>query len=496
VIRLLLRGEPPGRILCLTFTKAAAAHMANQVLKTLRGWVALDDAALDGVLEKFDGRMPSPERRARARRLFATALETPGGLKVQTIHAFCDRVLHQFPFEAGVPAGFTVMEETAEADLLRRAQSEVLLEATRDPTSDLGKALALAVSTDTDSKLADIFNEVVRARRKFAHLLESEGLKRAEEAMCGQLNLTPGDTVGAVEAEILKSEFLPQSEWESIAETLIALGGNPMHRGEELAEAAAESPPVEAYLSVFLTTKGKLRGEKDFGKAELRATEPVLQRLLAECARIAPLIERRRAAQALERTCALNLLGRAMIVRYEEMKRARGALDYDDLVGKTAALLENEAAAWVHYKLDGGIDHILIDEAQDTSPEQWDVIRALTKEFFAGKGASERRRTIFAVGDEKQSIFGFQGADPKSFDEMRAVFQRSVQDAGLDFQPGRLALSFRSAGGIIKAVDRVVGEPAAFQGLSQPGNETRSVHEAIRSDAPALVEIWDPVQVP
>jgi len=129
VIRLLLRGEPPGRILCLTFTKAAAAHMANQVLKTLRGWVALDDAALDRELARVDSEKPSRERRARARRLFATALETPGGLKVQTIHAFCDRVLHQFPFEAGVPAGFTVMEETAEADLLRRAQSEVLLEA-------------------------------------------------------------------------------------------------------------------------------------------------------------------------------------------------------------------------------------------------------------------------------------------------------------------------------------------------------------------------------
>ncbi|HVT56603.1 MAG TPA: UvrD-helicase domain-containing protein, partial [Xanthobacteraceae bacterium] len=192
--------------------------------------------------------------------------------------------------------------------------------------------------------------------------------------------------------------------------------------------------------------------------------------------------------------CALNLLGRAMIARYEEMKRARGALDYDDLVGKTADLLENQAAAWVHYKLDGGIDHILIDEAQDTSPEQWSVIRALTKEFFAGKGASERVRTIFAVGDEKQSIFGFQGADPKSFDEMRRLFEKTIRYAELEFRPEKLALSFRSADGIIKAVDRVFGEPAAFQGLSQPGDETKTVHEAIRSDAPALVEIWDPVQ--
>lgn len=249
VIRLLLRGTPPGRILCLTFTKAAAAHMANQVLKTLRGWVRLDDDTLDRKLALIDGGKPSPERRANARRLFATALETPGGLKVQTIHAFCDRILHQFPFEARVPAGFKVLDESSEAELLQRAQADVLREAAREPSSDLGKALALAVSTDTDSKLAEIFDEVVRARRKLLYLLDTDGLARAEQEICGALGLRPGDTRAAVEAEILNSEFLPRSEWASLAEALIALGGNPKARGAQLAEAAAERDPhaIDAY---------------------------------------------------------------------------------------------------------------------------------------------------------------------------------------------------------------------------------------------------------
>ncbi len=496
VIRLLLRGEPPGRILCLTFTKAAAAHMANQVLKTLRGWVALDDDALDEKIVSIDGGKPSAERRAQARRLFATALETPGGLKVQTIHAFCDRILHQFPFEARVPAGFTVLEEAAEADLLQRARAGSLLEAARDPESELGKALSLAVSTGSDSSLADVFDEVVRTRQKLLYLLQPDGLARAEEAICGALGLVPGDTLEAAETEILSGKLLPRGEWVSVAETLVTLGGNAARRGEQLLEAAAENGPeaVEAYLSVFVTDKGTLRGEKDFGKAELRASEPVLQRLLTECARIEPLVERRRAAQALTRTSALNKLGRAIIGRYEEMKRARGALDYDDLVSKTADLLEDQAAAWVHYKLDGGIDHILIDEAQDTSPGQWKVVEHLTKEFFAGKGASDRKRTIFAVGDEKQSIFGFQGADPKSFDEMRRSFQTRVENAELRFEPKRLDLSFRSARGIVEAVDEVFGALENFRGLSSAAGETRSIHTAIRSDAPALVEIWDTVQ--
>jgi ATP-dependent helicase/nuclease subunit A len=497
VIRLLLRGVPPGRILCLTFTKAAAAHMANQVLKTLRGWVALDDAALDREIAKLDGRAPSPELRARARQLFATALETPGGLKVQTIHAFCDRVLHQFPFEAGVPAGFTVLEEAAEADLLQRARAEVLLDAARDPASDLGKALARAVSTDTDSNLANVFDEVVRTRRKLLHLLEPEGLERAEKTICGALGLSPDVTAAAVEAEILNSPFLPRSEWASIAHALIALGGNPKIRGEQLLEAANESDPhaIGAYLSVFCTQEGMIRVPSGFGGEKVREKEPVLQRLLAECARLVPLVERRRAAQALERTCALNRLGREIIARYEAMKHARGALDYDDLVNKTTDLLEDQSAAWVHYKLDGGIDHILIDEAQDTSPEQWKVVEHLAKEFFAGMGAADnRRRTIFAVGDEKQSIFGFQGADPKSFERMRRFFQARVEEAELKFEPRRLDLSFRSAAGIVEAVDEVFGTPETFGGLSTGENGTRTIHTAIRNDAPALVEVWDTVR--
>jgi ATP-dependent helicase/nuclease subunit A len=498
VIRLLLRGTPPSRVLCLTFTKAAAAHMANQVLKTLRSWVALDDAALDERLAAIDGGKPSATRRAEARRLFATALETPGGLKVQTIHAFCDRVLHQFPFEAGVPAGFTVLEESLEADLLQRARAGVLLEAARAPRSELGQALALAVSTDSDTRLADLFNEVVRARRKLLYLLNEDGLAQAERALCDALKFSPGDSVAAVEAEILASPHLPRSEWKAIADALIALGGNPKARGEQLAEAAGVSGPqaIEEYLSVFCTEKGTLRALSGFGGEKVRDKELVVQRLVAEFSRIEPLIERRRAAQAFERTGALNKLGRAMILRYEEMKRARGALDYDDLVSKTADLLENQAAAWVHYKLDGGIDHILIDEAQDTSPEQWKVVAELAKEFFAGEGASQRPRTIFAVGDEKQSIFGFQGADPKSFDEMQRSFQRQIEGAKQKFEPRRLDLSFRSAAGIVGAVDQVFSTPETFRGLSNKAGETHTIHTAIRGDAPALVEIWDAVPTP
>jgi len=499
-IRLLLAGEPPARILCLTFTKAAAAHMANQVLNTLREWAGLDDAALDERLAALDALPKSAARRAAARRLFATAIETPGGLKVQTIHAFCDRVLHQFPFEAHVPAGFEVLEESGENELLNRVRGSVLLEAANEPASELGRAFATAVAAATDKTLSEVFDEAVRARRNLRRLLDPDGLEQVQREIASALGLAARDSLNEIENKITSGEHLPRSEWASVAATLQAMSGNARARGEALAEAAAadREAAVDFYLSVFFTHEGKLRAESQFGSTALRAEHPALiQRLFDERDRLPKLLEKRRAAIAVERTQALNVIARAMIERYEQMKRARGVLDYDDLIGKTVDLLTNEAAAWVHYKLDGGIDHVLIDEAQDTSPEQWKIVEKLAEEFFVGHGArTDRLRTIFAVGDEKQSIFAFQGADPAGFHRMRLRFKKRLGDVGRTFHDGRLDLSFRSAAGIVKAVDAIFARPEAFWGLSKDPGEKNTVHQAIRGDVPALVEIWDTIAPP
>lgn len=499
-IRLLLAGVPPARILCLTFTKAAAAHMANQVLNTLREWVRLDDGALDERLAALEVLPKSDARRAAARRLFATAIETPGGLKVQTIHAFCDRVLHQFPFEAHVPAGFEVLEEAGGNELLNRVRGSVLLDAANEPASELGRAFATAVAAASDKSLSEVFDEAVRVRRSLRGLLEPGGLDRAKGEIVSALGLEARDTLGGIEKEIASGKYLPRGEWAGVAAALQAMNGNARARGESLVEAAAadRETAIDLYLSVFFTGESKLRAESQFGSAALRAEHPALfQRLFGERERLPQLLEKRRAAIALERTHALNVIARAMIERYEDMKRARGVLDYDDLIGKTVDLLTNQAAAWVHYKLDGGIDHILIDEAQDTSPEQWKIVDKLAEEFFVGHGARpDRARTIFAVGDEKQSIFAFQGADAAGFHRMRLQFKKRLSDVGQAFHDGRLDLSFRSAPGIVQAVDAIFAQPNAFRGLSKDPNEKNTVHQAIRGDVPALVEIWDTVAPP
>ncbi len=491
VIRLLLAGNAPARILCLTFTKAASANMANKVLQTLSHWVRLEDAALDAEIRKVSPLAPTPALRATARRLFAQALETPGGLKVQTVHAFCDRVLHQFPMEARVQAGFEVLDDVQEANLLRRARESVLIEAANEPAGELGRALAVVVATATDDSFNLALHEAVRGRRQLRRLDEEGG----DAALARALGLSPGDTSASVMAEIFAGTGLPRSEWKIAADTLLPLGGNAANCAAQLVravEAANDESAIEEYLDVFFTGKGEPRQQSGFGNKAAQAAWPDLYaRVFQECERLVALRSKLFAARAFERTSALLTLARATIARFESGKRDRGALDYSDLIERTADMLRDTGSAWVLYKLDGGIDHVLIDEAQDTSPEQWSVIEQLTEEFFAGAGAREdRKRTIFVVGDDKQSIFSFQGADPRLFGEMRGAFERRVKEAGKAFHSVPLLLSFRSAPGVLEAVDEVFKRPAAHAGLSS-GEEKGPIHEAIRTSAPALVEIWE-----
>jgi ATP-dependent helicase/nuclease subunit A len=493
VIRLLLDGVPPGRILCLTYTKAAAAHMANKVLEKLSTWVRLDDEKLDAEIAKVEPGKPSPQRRARARRLFSAALETPGGLKVQTIHAFCDRVLHMFPVEAQTPAGFDVLDDLGERDLIENARLQVLLDAGRYPSSQLGQALAHCIEIVGDDTIEKVIGEAVRARRN----LHGFNRDHAEAAMRASLGLHIDDTVTTITQRMLEGGAMPRREWEGAAHALQELGSkNATKIGDALLAAvhAPEAEIVETYLAVFLNAAGEPKADKTFGAAaDLARVERIRDWLFSERIRLADLLNTLHAVRERDRSVALLTIASAVVTRYQEAKARRGVLDFADLVTKTVGLLEREESAWVHFKLDGGIDHILVDEAQDTSPEQWRIIAKLAEEFFAGKGASDRPRTIFAVGDEKQSIFSFQGADPKRFDEMRRDFSKQIAASGEKLSMPRLLNSYRSVDVVLKAVDKVFLPPEARSGLTA-SDDAEPVHVAVRQKAPGMVEIWPPIK--
>src|SRR5262245_6517083 len=495
VIRLLLEGCEPARILCITFTKAAAANMAARVFDTLGHWIALDDEALDREMRAIGEISIGPRQRARARRLFASALDTPGGLKVQTIHAFCTRLLHQFPFEANVAARFTVLEERAEAELIDKLRLEVLMEAAARPDEALGRALETAITAAADQTFAEAVRETVAKRDVLnAWIAHAGGLAAAIDDLARALCLDPADTSDAVESEILTSPILPSAQWPALIAALVA--GSASDRSHaarlEAARNAAGSARVEAYLDIFCTQEGTAR-KTIVTKAFARTWPDFAECLANEQTRVCGLLERRRAVAARDRTAALITIATAIVTRYAAEKERRGLLDYDDLIDKTLAMLTSVNPSWVHYKLDLGIDHVLIDEAQDTSPKQWEVVRLLVSEFTAGAGArGTLTRSIFAVGDEKQSIFSFQDAAPHYFARKGRDFEAAFKASELAFVRVEFKYSFRSAPAVLDAVDAVFARPEAYAGLT--ADPVKTVHQAVREKAPGVVEIWPLVE--
>ncbi len=493
VTRLLLDGVKPERILCLTFTKAAAAEMRNRLAIQLGRWALAPQAKLDEEVEQLVDRPPDPAERIAARRLFARVLDAPGGINILTIHAFCQALLKRFPLEAGVAPGFDVLDEAEGQTLLRHAQDEQMEAlAHRDAPRPLVEALASVAGKISIAEYADLMTKLLGERAwLLARIGDEAGLRRVRARLADEMGCSPDDTVDSLGSNACLEAAFDAAGLRAAARALAKGGKQDVARADVIAGwlAAAEDRPalLPAYAKAFFTAKGEILARLAT-KAAITAMPGIEGVLRSEAERLAQVLDRLNGAALVERTMALLRLGLDIAGRYSRAKRRRAALDYDDLIVATRRLLESAAsAAWVLYKLDGGIDHVLVDEAQDTNPDQWEVIRRLTEEFFVGQGAVERSRTVFAVGDTKQSIFGFQRADPRKLKEMREWFAEQSRVAEQRFVPVDLNVSFRSTPAVLDAVDWVFGEVEAARGVAEPGGVT---HLPSRKDEPGRVELW------
>ena len=489
VIRLMLTGTEPSRIMCLTFTKAAAAEMANRLFERLSKWIALDDESLAGRLAELGSSDADEPLLERARQLFTRALETPGGLKIQTIHAFCERVLQLFPVEAGVVPHFTMLDDREALSLLQQARNTVLASAKADEATVLGAALldvANRVSPDDFDKL---LTQLLAQRASLRQLFDEEaGLERADSLLRAHLSLEQGLT----REVLLKGLSCEAEQYIQFAELLEQGTKTEIETARDIKTACARADVTLMDLrGVLLTDKDEARkwvaNKSTHDKHAWIDTfvRPDQDRLVTALGLMGDL-------ECMQATQSVLRLGSAIVREFEKAKRARGAYDFDDLITRTGELLRDRPdAAWVLYKLDGGIEHLLVDEAQDTSPMQWEIVRALTDEFFAGEGRHGRKpRTLFVVGDRKQSIYSFQGADPNVFERVLEDVKAHVIGAGQEFRAVDFSVSFRSAPEILAAVDHVFAPGAdARRGLDGDAPRDWS-HEANRRDVQGTVEIW------
>lgn len=481
VARLLLDGVSPQNILCLTYTKAAASEMQNRLFQRLGRWTMLEDTKLRSELAELGvvDTLTAKEI-AEARTLFARAVEAPGGLKIQTIHSFCAAILRRFPLEAGVSPQFTEIDERAQALLLDEVVERVADVPGPSPYDGIAAHF-------TGYDLHDILGAILSKASLFSDPVSKDDIWQAFSLGAGYC-----------EVDLEKDCFAPGDlqMLQALRDHLLTCDGNDLKSGAKLAAMNLGQldhrilPALEGLFLFGAKTKNPFSAKiGTFPTKKTQANLSFMPALDALMSRVEAVRQNRLALIAAQRTNALHDFAQVFLAQYQQRKLDMGLLDFDDLIQKTRALLSDEfVAAWVLFRLDGGIDHILVDEAQDTSPAQWDVIKLLAQEFTSGQGArADVQRTIFVVGDKKQSIYSFQGADPEGFDTMRDRFHQQLEEIDQPFQSETLDYSFRSSPAILSLVDTV------FQ--NRTGLGTKSTHLAFKANLPGRVDVW-PVHTP
>ena len=504
VLRLLLAGARPGAILCLTFTRAATAVMKARVTTALAKWAtAADDVLQEDIRRMRYGEAATAAELAKARRLFADVLDAPGGLRIVTIHAFCESLLARFPIESGVAPHFQVMDERTAAEHLEEARDHVLERARKDES--LATRIGGVTARVNEQRFGELMAELAKQRARVGRLVDPDleaGLARIRAC----LELEEGETADSVLAVACAEGAFDALGLEGACRELAKGAKTCIARGElirswltaAVAERAARWP--EYRHAYFQKSKPAEQYADLIAKKAADAMPHVERALRREAERIAAVVERLNKVEVYEATMCLLAFGVELLEEYRRGKLRHALLDYDDLILKTIDLLERDGVApWVLYKLDGGIDHILIDEAQDTNPGQWRVIQAIAGEFFAGKGAYDERqdgaapRTVFAVGDAKQSIYSFLQADPNAFQDMKDYFAQRVTAVEAEWKPQDLFNSFRSVESVLKAVDLVFAEGPARDGVV-PLDQPAIRHVPSRRGQAGYVELWQEVR--
>lgn len=487
-------GSDPARILCLTFTKAAAAEMSIRLQNRLGQWVMLPDADLDRELARLS--VPTGEETRRvARELFARVLDLPGGMRIGTIHAFCQSLLRRFPVEAAISPHFTLIEET-DARLAQRTAVEDVVGQGGPAVAMLAGQIGVGDFTALISRLQAQSRRMLPVARRW--VMDRGGVESALMRLLGISGRSVDEVLRNACATIPDEDILRDglrrvaregsASVRAQADTMLAWLGQ---------DVAARAADWSAWRGGLLTQKGEPRKRGGLNPRMDTACPGLADRLGAEAARVIGIDQQLRAITVFELTCALLSVAQPVLERYATRKDAQGMVDYDDLIDRTLQLLDDPGAAWVLYKLDGGIDHLLLDEVQDTSPDQWAIAGGLTSEFFAGEGTHDDDgcpRTIFAVGDYKQSIYSFQGADPEAFRAWRQRFRRNAAAARAIWREPALTVSFRSTAPVLKLVDSVFANPAAARGVVEPDG-TIPAHVTARPGQGGCVEIWPPVPV-
>ena len=441
LLRILFRSdEPIGGILCLTYTNAAAGEMKNRILAALRGWAMANDQELRELLGGISiHNPPTDDDIAHARRIFFKYIDSPDLLKIKTIHGFCEEVLHRFPTEAGISPSWSLISDAPQKVLLNDALNNLI----NSPTNDARTVSAFnhIVGVMSEYKLDDLLDNIERQYKNFFVVNNFDNYRNY--------------FIDTIE-KILKINTKKNIEKA------------PNKLKKILEFARAEKKPTRALENLIYLTEKYIDNSIDFQEykfAYLTKTETPIQKglnyeyLSAERERVLAANAYQINKQIYMATVALFDLSAAFAKKYAELKQNLNVLDFEDLILYTHRSFSNpENMGWVLSQMDFSLSHILVDEAQDTGPLQWELLQMLSGDFFAEGDRSKLPRSLFVVGDTKQSIYGFQGADPNAFASSRAQIAAQIKNSARQIREVPLTQSFRSVEPILKTVDMFFGD--------------------------------------
>ncbi len=485
VLRLLLRGVRAEKILCLTFTKTAAAEMQHRINNELAKWVILDDQELIHNIKNLGENLVSAEDLKKARILFARILDSSTQIKVQTIHSFCQNLVKIFPFEIGVRPNFEICDSNVEKLLLQKAKKEVIKDAFSDPI--LQKSIIEINSNFNDESFNELVSGILTQKERLLLLKENYfGIENLIDKIFTKLECNKNFD----EQEIF-SEFLNKIKIDDLLQMCANIELAKQKTNQKTAQILKkflQNPKIEnfsAFKEIFYTKEDM---PKKMGSVVTKEFESYYDLIVLQQGLIADFYEKFNSYKIAKSTALLLRFIDHILEKYRELKDKNSLLDYNDLIVKIEKMLSNpEVADWVKFRMDGFFDHILVDESQDTNHRQWAIIKALTEDFFSGHGAQNRNRTIFIIGDDKQSIYSFQGAEPNISNEIFAYYQEKLGDGPFKMKKIDLQNSFRQLDEILKIIDKV------FVDKNLLGINNYNPHKAIRNGS-AKFEIWPQIK--
>jgi len=439
-LRLMLSGSPCENILCVTFTTAAAAEMAERIRLKLQKWKKIDDNELVHELTELTGDAPQEKQIKLARTLDDKFLANLSKVKIQTLHSFCMDVLRCYLSPEQPMATFEILDSYQRKKFLKEAMTSII------NNSDMQKSINTLACFYDYAGVLRLLSKIALNRSKFMQFISR--YKNEDE-----LNNAIYDDHSA--SPSISPEELLQNFWQQLPDEIFTIAERLNASGKaQLKQALIERSP-SLFKAFFFTQEGDPR-KKLLLADYMRKFPDDLALLMQESERFSTFENAYNAQISAQANAAITNLAYAALNEYEAIKLREGYLEYDDLLLKTIELLQtSEQAASVLYSLDYRIDHILVDEAQDLSPEQWEIIKLVSVEFFAGDGARELTRTIFVVGDYKQSIYSFQGADPEIFKAMKDYFRQQVTAAEQKWKEVDLEVSFRTTAPVLSSVDKI-----------------------------------------